>query len=86
MYEKPSNGYTIYTKSQCPACVEVKKLLPEATIILCDQYLIEDVDEFLDFMWSLPKASGITSFPMVFKDGEYVGGYKEICFQTNVDF
>ena len=62
-----------------------KKLLPGATIIDCDGYL-EDADEFLDFMWSLPKASGITSFPMVFKDGEYVGGYKELCFQTNVDF
>ena len=69
MFTPPTTGYTIYTKSQCPACVEVKKLLPEATIIDCDRYLVEDVDEFLDFMWSLPKASGITSFPMVFKDG-----------------
>lgn len=86
MFTPPTTGYTIYTKSQCPACVEVKKLLPEATIIDCDRYLVEDVDEFLDFMWSLPKASGITSFPMVFKDGEYVGGYKELCFKTNVDF
>ena len=85
MYKKPSAGYTIYTKSNCPACTETKKLLPDATIVDCDGYL-EDADEFLDFVWSLPKAGGITSFPMVFKDGEYVGGYKELCFKTNVDF
>ena len=85
MYTKPTTGYTIYTKSNCPACTETKKLLPDETIIDCDGYL-EDADEFLDFIWSLPKAGGITSFPMVFKDGEYAGGYKELCFQTNVDF
>lgn len=86
MYTKPEpKGYTIYSKSNCPACNETKKLLPNATIIDCDEYL-DDADEFLDFMWSLPKADGITSFPMVFNDGEYVGGYKELCFQTNVDF
>ena len=88
MHTKPdAQGYTIYTKSNCPACTETKKLISKATIIDCDTYL-EEADEFLDFIWELPNASGITSFPMVFKDGTYVGGYKEISqsFHTDVDF
>lgn len=85
MYTQPKEGYTIYCKSQCPACEKTKSLLPSATIVNCDTYLIEGVDEFLDFMWSLPMAGTARLFPMIFKDGKYIGGYSEISNQFNKD-
>ncbi len=87
MYRRPTEGYTIYTKSHCSACVKTKELLPTANYINCDDYL-EEVDEFLEFIWSLPDAGSVTAFPMVFKDGEYIGGYSEISkhFNTDVSF
>lgn len=84
MYIKPTKGYTIYTKSLCPSCTEVKKILPHAKYVNCDKYL-EEVDDFLDFIWSLTDKTP-TSFPMVFKDGEYIGGYKEVAFTMNAEF
>ena len=78
MYKRPSTeGYTIYTKSNCGACEKTKLLLPDASCIDCEGYL-EDVDEFLDFIWSLPQAGGAKAFPIVFKDGKFIGGYNEI--------
>ena len=74
-YSVPKSGYTIYSKSQCNYCDKVKDKIPEAYVVDCDEYL-EDVDEFLDFMGTLTDKNP-TSFPMVFYDGEYVGGYKE---------
>ena len=74
-YSVPKSGYTIYSKSQCNYCDKVKDKIPEAYVVDCDEYL-EDVDEFLDFIGTLTDKNP-TSFPMVFYDGEYVGGYKE---------
>lgn len=83
MYVKPSGkGFTVYTKSDCPACTETKKAIPEAVYVNCDAYL-EEADEFLDFVWSLPGADMVKSFPMIFKDGKYIGGYKELCFMES---
>ena len=78
MIESSTSGYTIYSKSQCKACVEAKKLIPEATVINCDQFLVEDVDEFLDFIWSRADDSFPKSFPMIFHDGKYLGGLKKL--------
>lgn len=77
-YKAPSNkGYFIYSKSNCPACVEAKKLLPNATYVNCDTYL-EDSDQFLDFVWGMCKEKYPRSFPMIFLDGTYVGGVEEV--------
>ena len=38
---------TYYSKSNCPACDEAKKLLPKSSHVNCDDYL-KDADEFLD--------------------------------------
>ena len=86
MYIKPTEGYTIYTKSLCPSCTEVKKLLPKAKYVNCDEYL-EEADEFLDFIWSLTDKTPST-ITMVFKDGVYVGGYKEVAntFSMEAEF
>ena len=69
-YILPSKeGYFIYSKSNCPACVEVKKLLPTATFVNCDKYLEDDVDEFLDHVWSICGNKFPRTFPMVFHEG-----------------
>ena len=79
---KPSRtGFTIYSKAKCKNCDMVKELLQENqiqyTVNRCDSYLEDDVvDDFLDVMEILiGKPYG--KFPMVFKNGIFIGGYKE---------
>jgi len=87
MFEKPSTtGYTIYSKSQCPACEKTRDILTDAKYINCDEYL-DDTDTFIDFMWSLT-SSFPKAFPMIFKDGQYIGSYKDILneFTTDAEF
>ena len=74
------NSYTIYTKSGCSYCDKVKFLLKneyhEPLIINCDMYLLEDRSGFLSFIKGLAKKEHNT-FPIVFKNGVYIGGYEQ---------
>ena len=74
-------GFTIYSKSGCINCNNVKKLLKDRfisyTIIDCDDFLFDDKELFLNFIkvnagleWKI--------FPMVFHNGKFVGGYDEV--------
>jgi glutaredoxin len=79
IYEVPSDeGYTIYTKSQCPFCIKAKNLLKDEayTMIDCDDYLIDDKETFLAFIENLIGKSYRT-FPMIFKNKKFIGGFKE---------
>jgi glutaredoxin len=76
-------GYFIYSKSNCPACDEVKKLLPDAVYVNCDKYLQDDVDEFLDHVWGLCGNIFPRTFPMVFSDGHYVGNLGDVKYLEN---
>ena len=78
MIEPSKSGYTIYTKSHCPSCEEAKKLIPDAMVINCDEFLADDVDLFLDFIWSRADDTFPKSFPMIFHDGKYLGGLKKL--------
>lgn len=49
-------------------------------IIMCDSYLEADKPAFLAQIELIAKKS-YTTFPMVFWDGEFVGGYKEAIAQ-----
>lgn len=71
-------GYTIYTKEKCIFCEKVKKLLEteDFTLISCDDYLVEDRNAFLKFIEKEAKVSYKT-FPMVFLNGTFVGGFTE---------
>jgi len=73
-------GFTIYSKSGCPNCTNVKKLLQENKIdymlINCDEYLIEERDKFLEFIANLCEKE-VKVFPMVFFDSKFIGGFKE---------
>jgi len=80
--ELPSEiGFTIYSKSGCPNCLKVKKILHENklsfNIINSDEYILEDKEYFLNFIKEL---SGIEvkSFPIIFYEKAFIGGYKEI--------
>jgi len=89
-------GFTIYSKSGCLNCTKVKKLLCDKEIFFlevdCDEFLIEDKKGFLLFIKERANKEYKT-FPMVFKDGNFIGGFDEtqtfvdklLCF-TNVNF
>jgi len=86
-FEKPNtNGYMIYTKTNCPYCTKVKDLLlhndklnVEITIINCDKYLIEPEikEKFLEFIKTVNGGINHRTFPMVFYDGKFIGGFME---------
>jgi glutaredoxin len=82
-----ARGFTIYSKSGCINCVKVKQFLKDkitAFIELdCDEELIDNRDAFLDSMQELAGGKKVTMFPMVFYNGEYIGGYKETMDFTN---
>jgi glutaredoxin len=74
-------GYTIYGKSGCPGCTKAKKFLTSvnaaANIIDCDEYLIERKSDFLFFIEGIV-GKPVKTFPMIFYEGEFVGGYDEV--------
>jgi len=77
-YPIPSTtGFTVYTKTDCKYCGMVKELLEEeeAQYVQCDQYL-DAKEAFLAFIES-KGGKGHKSFPMVFYNGTFVGGFTE---------
>lgn len=70
-------GFTIYSKSGCPNCTSVKKLIKEKHFfcleINCDEYILEDKEKFLKFIENIAETSYKT-FPMVFYNGKFIGG------------
>jgi len=83
----PTNGvFTIYTKSECVYCTKVKKLLEkEKTVLIeCDLYLKENRDHFLSTMDMLTKKEHRT-FPFVFKDETFLGGYDDTVVFMNMN-
>ena len=73
-------GFTIYSKSGCSNCTKVKKLLLDKQSffvdISCDEYLLEDKEGFLSFIKERANKE-YRIFPMVFKDGKFIGGFNE---------
>jgi len=72
-----STCFTVYSKSGCPHCTTVKKLIKDKhfffTEVNCNEYLLEDKEAFLKFIEELAGISYRT-FPMVFYKGKFVGG------------
>jgi glutaredoxin len=75
-----SNIITIYSKSGCPNCVTIKKLLKEKQLLFeiidCDEYILENRDEFVKFMNNITGREN-NVFPMVFDDNKFIGGFSE---------
>lgn len=71
--------FIIYSKTNCPDCDKVKNLLSkeEHTIINCDKLLKNNRDEFIKSM-ELKTHRPFKSFPVVFLDDVYIGGYRDV--------
>jgi glutaredoxin len=92
-FEPMETGFTVYSKSGCSFCTKVKKLLMDKQIffvdIACDEFLIKDKEAFLLFIKERANKEYRT-FPMVFKDAKFIGGFGEteqyfdkiLCFDT----
>ena len=82
---EPKKGeLTVYSKSGCPNCTNVKKLLKEKQvnfiIIDCDDFILEDKSCFLNFIHRLSgKENEYKTFPMVFDGAIFIGGFSETC-------
>ena len=79
--EKPmETGFTIYSKSGCPNCTRIKKIIIEKKLTFvefnCDEYLIEDKDFFLSFIKNLAQKESKV-FPMIFNSGIFIGSFNE---------
>jgi len=73
-----TTGYTIYSKANCPYCVKAKQLLTTAHVIDCDPFLVASVK--IDFLRQMDLFTGkqYRTFPMIFYDGEFVGGFTDV--------
>jgi glutaredoxin len=80
-FNKPfENNFTIYSKSGCINCSSVKKLIKEKSFLFneinCDEYLIEEKENFLSFIESIT-GKPYKTFPMIFHNGKFIGGYTD---------
>jgi glutaredoxin len=78
-FEEPSiEGFTVYTKSGCKFCTEVKKLLKKNKldfhVIDANDYLLYSKEDFLFFIKTITNTDYKT-FPMVFYNNTFIGGY-----------
>lgn len=75
-----NNRITIYSKNGCKYCDNVKQLVIKQkvpfTIIKCDEYLLKNKQCFLQNMYLLV-GKEYNTFPMVFSDGIFVGGFTD---------
>ena len=69
-------GFSVYTKDNCKFCLMVKELIPEASYINTEPFLEDKKEEFLSFIERLVGKPHRT-FPMVFYNGAFVGGFIE---------
>ena len=74
-------GYTIYSKIGCINCTKIKQFLKQKKIfflvVQCDEFLLEDKEQFLLIINEMAKKE-FKTFPMIFYNGEFVGGYNEV--------
>jgi glutaredoxin len=80
-FERPSKkGFTIYSKSGCPNCSKVKKLLKEKNLLFnvidCDDYILGEKQSFLNFIKNISNKE-ISIFPIIFYESKLVGGFNE---------
>lgn len=76
------NNIIIYSKSNCIYCEKAKELFPNATIINCDKELEINKQQFLDQM-KLKIGFSYKTFPMIFINDEFIGGYDDAVSYVN---
>jgi glutaredoxin len=79
--EPESDKFTIYSKSGCPNCVKAKTLLKEKglpfLIVDCDEYILENKAEFLQFI-EKKALTPCKTFPIIFSGNKLVGSFNEL--------
>jgi len=72
--------YVVYTKSKCPYCDKIKRLMNEfgenVEYISCDELLKTKRILFLNIM-KVKIQKEVVTFPIVFFEGKYMGGCNE---------
>jgi len=76
-------GFTLYTKEKCGFCIKAKNVLVaqgihEYNVIPCDEYLQTNRDLFLKQMDDFTLNPQHRTFPMIFYQCEFIGGFKEL--------
>jgi glutaredoxin len=78
--EPSKKDFTIYSKSGCSGCKQVKNFLKDKNFLFneinCDEYLINEKMAFLSFIEEI-SGKQLKSFPIVFYNGEFVGNYMD---------
>lgn len=78
--EPAKTGFTIYSKTGCTYCDQVKDLLKEEnkefTMYNCDVFLEKDKPAFLEFIKG-KAGKEYKTFPMVFLHGVFIGGFTD---------
>jgi hypothetical protein len=86
IFKPLDEGYTIYSKSGCINCTRIKHFFKQKDIffleVQCDELLLKDKEQFLLIISEMANKK-CTTFPMIFYNGEFVGGYNEV--KTNVE-
>jgi glutaredoxin len=88
-YVKPANkNYTIYTISNCKYCDMAKEQIKKTSKydnIKCDKFIetCRERDKFYKFMKELTIIP-YYYFPMIFKNGKFIGGLKELLTHKKV--
>jgi len=74
-----SSEYTVFTLSHCNFCVLVKELLQNenVTYVNCDDIIKFNRQQFIEEMNMLTLQPEHTTFPFVFKNKIFIGGYME---------
>lgn len=75
-FEIPKHGWLIFTKENCNYCKKAKALLSTVPTVPCDTFLKTNKESFLAKMDTLTGVEYRT-FPMVFYDSVFIGGYTE---------
>tara|TARA_B110000879_G_scaffold199887_1_gene273256 strand:- start:494 stop:775 length:282 start_codon:yes stop_codon:yes gene_type:complete len=73
-FQNPSDGYFVYSKSDCKWCRNIASLIPNAKFVNSDEYLNKNKKDFFMFVDNLSGSTPRT-FPMVFLNKRFIGGY-----------
>lgn len=65
----------VWSQTNCPACVEAKRLLQQHNVLVTEKVLGAGTYTKKDLFERLPQARSV---PQIFLDGEYVGGLQEL--------
>jgi glutaredoxin len=70
------NGYFMYSKSGCKFCRMAQELLPDVTVVNVDAHIETGKAKCLEKMATIAEVE-IKTFPVIFFNQIFVGGYTE---------